>query len=68
MGIAFEVYHKITLPNRKSRYSAWFDRSGFLVDCERIDIKGRAYECTKAEMSDLWSGPWSSKQHARFSI
>lgn len=63
---AKEVYHKITLPGRKSKYSAWFDQSGFLIDCERIDNLGRSFPCTKAEMEHLQRGGWSAKQHTTF--
>ena len=61
-----EVFHKIALPGRASRYSAWFDGSGFLVDCERIDRRGRSYSCTAAEQAALTRGGWSAKQHASF--
>ena len=61
-----DVYHKITLPGRASRYSAWFDGSGFLVDCERIDRRGRVFPCRPAEIADLQRGGWSARQHARF--
>ena len=61
-----DVYHKIHLPGRASRYSAWFDGSGFLVDCERIDSRNRSYPCTKNEIADLQKGGWSAKQHHSF--
>ena len=61
-----DVYHKITLPGRASRYSAWFDGSGFLRDCERIDRRGRSYPCTAAEMESLQRGGWSARQHHKF--
>lgn len=64
---ASEVYHKITLPGRASRYSAWFDKTSFLVDCERIDRLNRSFPCTPAEMEALKRGGWSAKQHATFS-
>jgi hypothetical protein len=34
----FEVFHKIKLNGRASRYSAWFDGSGFLIDCVDASI------------------------------
>lgn len=61
-----EVFHKIRIDGYASKYSAWFDGSGFLIDCERIDRLGRSFPCTDAEMSKLQHGPWSAKQHARF--
>ena len=61
-----EVYHKITLPGRTSRYSAWFDGCGFLLDCERRDHLNRSYPCTAAEMAVLQRGGWSARQHVKF--
>ncbi len=66
MTRASEVYHKITLPGRSSRYSAWFDFCGFLVDCERKDKRGRVYPCTPAEIAQLQRGGWSAAQHMTF--
>lgn len=63
-----DVYHNITLSGRKSRYSAWFDGSGFLIDCERIDSRNRSYPCTDSEMADLQRGGWSAKQHNIFNV
>lgn len=60
------VYHKIRLPGRLSKYSAWFDFTGFFVDCERIDARGRSYPCTTQEMADLQRGGWSSGQYVEF--
>jgi hypothetical protein len=65
---AKEVFHKITLPGRKSRYSAWFDKSGFLVDCERIDARNRSFPCSKQEIETLQRGGWSAKQHSVFNV
>jgi hypothetical protein len=62
----FEVFHKIKLNGRASRYSAWFDRSGFLIDCERKDARGRVYPCNASEMAALQKGGWTAGQHARF--
>lgn len=70
-----DVFHKITLPNRKSRYSAWFAADpicGFdsaftlLVDCERIDARGRSFPCTDKEKEQLTNGAWSARQHHKF--
>lgn len=61
-----EVFHKIRLPGRVSKYSAWFDGSGFLVDCERIDARGRSFPCSKAEIDTLQRGGWTAGQHAKF--
>ena len=61
-----EVFHKIRLAGRASRYSAWFDGSGFLVDCERIDARNRSYPCTQSEMDALSRGGWSAGQHHKF--
>ena len=70
-----DVFHKITLPNRKSRYSAWFAAdpiSGFdspltlLLDCERIDALGRCFSCTDKEMEQLANGSWSASHHHKF--
>ena len=63
-----EVFHKIRLHGRASKYSAWFDGSGFLVDCERIDARNRVFPCTKSEIADLQKGGWSAGQHARFNL
>lgn len=39
------VLHKINLPAFESnRYSAWFDESGKMLDCERIDSLERSRE------------------------
>ena len=66
MTHASEVYHGIRLPGRKSRYSAWFDQSGFLVDCERIDSRNRCFPCRAQEIAALQRGGWSAKQRAKF--
>jgi hypothetical protein len=70
-----DVFHKITLPNRQSRYSAWFAADPvcglgsaltLLVDCERIDAMGRSYPCTDKEKQQLIDGGWSARQHHTF--
>lgn len=49
---ATHFFHKITIPGRTSRYSAWFkgdphaSRLAVLVDAERIDARGRSYPVT----------------------
>lgn len=58
------VYHKITIPGRKSRYSAWFDFTGFLLDAERIDSRNRVYPATPNEREHLRKGGWHAKQEA----
>jgi hypothetical protein len=61
-----EVFHKIRLTGRASRYSAWFDGSGFLVDCERIDARNRSFPCTQGERDALQRGGWIAGQHKTF--
>lgn len=74
MTNATDVFHKITLPNRKSRYSAWFkgnpitDPLAYIVDCERIDAARRSYPCTQAEEDALIRGAWSARIHSKFGI
>lgn len=74
MSNATDVFHKITLPNRKSRYSAWFrgdptmDPLAYIVDCERIDSAGRSYPCTQAEEDALLKLGWSARIHSKFGI
>ena len=74
---ATDVFHKITLPNRKSRYSAWFAADpvcGFdsplavLIDCERIDAQNRSFPCTDKEKQQLINGAWSARQHNKFNL
>jgi hypothetical protein len=71
---ATHVYHGITLPGRRSRYSVWWsgDPRGaagslaVIVDGERIDRAGRSYPLTAAETAALLRGPWSARSLARF--
>ena len=72
---ATHVYHKIKMPNKKSKYSAWFyadaicgidSHLSILVDCQRIDRLGRCFPCTKAEEETLIRGGWSSTQWHEF--
>lgn len=71
---ATDVFHKITLPNRKSRYSAWFkgdpinDPLAYVVGCERIDAAGRSYPCTQAEEDALVRSAWTARIHSKFGI
>lgn len=67
MSVASDVYHGIRLHGRKSRYSAWFDQSGFLLDCERIDARNRCYPCKAQEIADIQRGGWAARQRAKFS-
>lgn len=64
-------FHKITIGGRASKYSAWFhgDPMGdcgslaVLVDCERIDARGRVYPCTTQEQDILGNrGGWYARQ------
>jgi hypothetical protein len=66
MTQAKEVYHGIRLAGRKSRYSAWFDQSGFVLDCERIDARNRCYPCNAQELAAIQCGGWSAKQRSKF--
>jgi hypothetical protein len=66
-------FHKITLPGRASRYSAWFNGDpmgtgsspAVLIDGERIDRAGRVYPLTDSERAML-CGPWSAGQAGTF--
>ena len=67
-------FHKVTLPGRVSKYSAWFigdpmGRAGslaILVDGQRIDRAGRVYPLTDSEVDALTRGPWSAGQSGTF--
>ena len=37
------VLHKITLASLSGRISAWFDKSGTLLECEQIRENGASY-------------------------
>lgn len=37
------VIHKIYIGESRCRFSAWFDADGKILDCERIDARGRPY-------------------------
>lgn len=71
---ATHYFHKITLPGRASKYSAWFNGDPMgntsslacLVDAERIDRLGRAFSCTQNELDALARGPWSARQSGTF--
>lgn len=72
--VATHYFHKITLPGRSSKYSAWFngdpmgDMSSLacLIDCDRIDRLGRSFPCTPSEVTALERGPWSARQSGTF--
>lgn len=37
------VIHKIKIPGRTSKFSAWFDRNRKLVYCQRVDRSSRVF-------------------------
>lgn len=67
---ATHYFHKITINGRASKYSAWFNGDpmgdcgslAVLVDCERIDARGRSYPCTQREQDILQHGGWYARQ------
>ena len=73
---ATHVYHGITIPGRRSRFSAWWSgdprgsMSGlaYIVDGERRDSAGRSYPLTAAEIAALEHGPWSARSAAEFRL
>lgn len=65
-ALATDAFHKITIPGQRSKFSAWFNAFGELLDCERIDRADRSYPCTGAQWDKLRRGPWSAKQHVTF--
>ncbi len=40
------VAHKVYIGESRCKFSAWFDASGNLFDCERIDARYRSYPAT----------------------
>ena len=59
---ATHYLHKIRLEGRKSKYSAYYRADpicgiasslSVLVDAERIDSKGRSFNCTEKEKAEL---------------
>lgn len=69
---ATHYFHKITIPGRASRYSAWFEgdphasRLATLVDAERIDARGRSYRVTPLEEAMLMVGEFTALQSGTF--
>lgn len=71
---ATHVYHGITIPGRRSRFSVWWSGDplgkvsslAYIVDGERIDRAGRSYPLTDAERAALLRGPWSARSLATF--
>ena len=71
---ATHYFHKITINGRASKYSAYFygDPLGklgsmaYLVDCERIDARGRSYKCTAQEKDILQNGYWYALQWGKY--
>jgi hypothetical protein len=65
---ATHYFHKITIPGRASKFSAYFhgdpmrDSLACLVDAERIDRLGRGYPVTEREYEILARGVWSAGQ------
>tara|TARA_A100001515_G_scaffold6504_1_gene5472 strand:- start:8 stop:235 length:228 start_codon:yes stop_codon:yes gene_type:complete len=75
MQSATHYFHKITIPGRRSRYSAWWagnpldtKSAAVLVDAERIDSAGRAYPITDAEWQALFYGRWTARQSGTFNV
>ena len=72
MTTTTDVFHKITLSGRKSKYSAWFsgdpirDPLAYIVDCERIDAADRSFPCSLIEQDELERGQWSALIHSKF--
>lgn len=51
-GLGF-VLHKVTLPGRSGRFSAWFDSAGNLCDAEHIRVNGTVARPIKQAISEL---------------
>lgn len=47
------VIHGIRLQGSSSRFSAWFDQAGELLDAERIDGLGRSYAPREKQRNQL---------------
>ena len=71
---ATHYFHKITINGRASKYSAWFNGDpmgdcaslAVLIDCERIDARGRVYPCTQVEIDILTNGGWYARQWGKY--
>ena len=71
---ATHYFHLIKIHGSACKFSAWFkgDPLGALgslatlVDCERIDAKGRSYPCTSRQKDVLRIGPWTARQSGTF--
>jgi len=72
---ATHYFHKIKIHGRASKYSAWFNGDpmgdcgslAVLVDCERIDARGRSFPCTTIERDILANrGGWYARQWGTF--
>ena len=71
---ATHYFHKIKIHGRTSKYSAYFNGDpmgdcgslAVLVDCERIDARGRAYPCTDREEDILQRGGWYALQWGQY--
>lgn len=73
---ATHYFHKIKIHGRASKYSAWFNGDpmarypslAYLVDCERIDARGRVYPCTQREQDILQHGGWYARQWGKYDV
>lgn len=74
MANATHYFHKITIPDSRCKFSAWFNGDpmgttsslAVLVDAERIDARGRSYPVTERQREILQTGPWSARQSGTF--
>jgi hypothetical protein len=54
------VRHGVRLPGCASKFSAWYDENGNLLDADRIDARGRSHLPTAAQRKAL--SAWTPAQ------